>query len=498
MAFELDTFEQIVNGNLAPWLFPQELNTQKHWKEYLQVELSNATRQVHTRFQQKDKQWIISEVDTHLFDLQQLPAFLRLQQQVQVPEVEGEVLLDLLLARLSLEKSSITEWYHWQDGTGKVQLEAYLRIAWESLSYEEQRYSFYQQLMAEQVQLTEQNMRDFVRNTAPRQAIDNYLQKHQQALVRFSDQLTENLGVDQAALIKSSGSYLLTDVMRLILQQVDKLSAFLIQESTGYLDPDLPVPYSHKVLTLKQHQVLVEELSGLVKYQVKNTALQKLLQEVLDDFKALPQQPTSLRQLAYWQDFLPQLEKLLKGQSNPESEYYLTGLTAVNFNHPGFFSWCQNLIEQELAGQHTASVKLESLYYFQKQIRQVRPVTEHAFDIKQPTMQAQLSDWISEEIRYWQQVAENQSNLSPEIERIPSNMTVAQMALLIRLLRESELLPEQNKAQMFRTFSQLFLSHKGEEFSAHSLRGKYFQQNDHTIAIMRERLIEMLDFLDGL
>jgi hypothetical protein len=405
--------------------------------------------------------------------------------------------LELLLKELSVDQSSVSEWYHWQDETGEAQLEAYLHIALENLSYEEQRYCFYQQLLEEQVQLAEQNMRDFVRNTTSRQTVENYLQKHQQALVRFSDQLTENLGVEQPELT-GSGSYLLTDVMQLILQQVDKLSAFLIQEFAEYLDPDLPVPYSHKVLILNQHQVLVEELSGLVKDQVQNTALQKLLQEVLDDFKALPQQPTSLRQLKYWQEFLPQLNKLLKGQADQEPEYLLTGLTAINFNHPGFFTWCQNLIEQELDGQHTASAKLDRLYYFQKLIRQVRPVTEHAFDIKQLAMQAQLSDWISEEIRYWQQVAENQSNLSPEIERIPSNMTVAQMALLIRLLRESELLPEQNKAQMFRAFSQLFLSHKGEEFSAHSLRGKYFQQNDHTISIMRERLIEMLDFMDGL
>ena len=212
MAFELDIFEQLVNGNLAPWLFPQETNMQKHWQEYLQSGLSHATRQVHVRYRQQDGRWKISEIDFHLFDRQQLPAFLRLQQQVQVPEVEGETLLELLLDRLSLDKSSVSEWYHWQDETSEVQLEAYLRIAWESLSYEEQRYCFYQQLLTEQVQLAEQNMRDFVRNTTSRQTVENYLQKHQLALLRYADQLKDNLGSDQAA-FTPPGSYLLTDEM---------------------------------------------------------------------------------------------------------------------------------------------------------------------------------------------------------------------------------------------------------------------------------------------
>jgi len=152
----------------------------------------------------------------------------------------------------------------------------------------------------------------------------------------------------------------------------------------------------------------------------------------------------------------------------------------------------------EFLDTHRWTERLNPTIPISESARQVRPVIEHAFDIKQPAMQAQLSDWISEEIPYWQQLASNQSKQGEEVERIPTNMTVAQMALLIRLLRESELLPEQHKSQMFRAFSQLFLSHKGEIFSAHSLRGKYFEQNDHTIAIMRERLIEMLDFLDGI
>jgi hypothetical protein len=506
MAFELDIFEQVVNGSLAPWLFPKGINAQKHWQEYLHAELSYATRQVHVRYRQQNEQWIIQGVDAHLFDRQQLPAFLRLQRQVQVPEVEGKLLLGLLLEELSIDQSSISEWYHWQDETGEVQLEAYMRIAWESLSYEEQRFCFYQQLLEEQVRLAEQNMRDLVHTTASRQAAEIYLQKHQQALVRFSNLLTENLGTNQPS-HTLSGNYLLTDVLRLILQQVDRLSAFLFQEFTGYLDPDLPAPYSHKVLTLKQQRVLVEELSVLVEDRVtqgkvQDAALQKLLQEVLDDFKAMGQQPTSLRQLAHWQEFLPRLEKLLKGQADKEPLYYLTSLTAINFNHPGFVVWCQNLIEQDLDGQHTVSGKLDRLYYFQKQIRQVRLFTEHSFTPNQASVQTQLSDWIGEEIRYWQHKAQNEKNdtkeerRQPEIERIPTNMTIAQVALLLRLLQETDLLPTPNKARMFRAFAQILLTQNQQEIAAESLKAKYHQPDESSIRALKEKVKAMLDLLN--
>ena len=153
MAFELDIFEQVVGSNLAPWLFPQGSDLQKHWQDYLQNELTHATRQVHARFIQQDEQWNIREVNVRLFDRQQLPAFLQRQQEVQVPEVAGDILLDFLLSELSIERSSVSEWYHWQDETGEVQLEAYVRVAWEHLSFEEQRYCYFQQLLTEQVQM---------------------------------------------------------------------------------------------------------------------------------------------------------------------------------------------------------------------------------------------------------------------------------------------------------------------------------------------------------
>jgi hypothetical protein len=498
MAFELDIIEQLVNGNLAPWLFPQESEIQKYWQEYLQAELSQATQQVHVRFIQQDNQWIIHHVDAHLFDRQQLPAFMQLQHQVQVPEVEGEILLDLLLARLSLDISSVSEWYHWQDEAGEVHLEAYVRVAWEDLSYEEQRFCFYQQLLEEQVQLAEQNIQDFVRTTASRQAAENFLQKHQQALLSFSEKLIENLGQDQPV-FSSSGSYLLTDVLQLILQQVDRLSGFLLHEFTGLLDTDLPVPYSHIVLVMRKHQVLLEELSALVKDQIQDIALEKLLQEVLEAFSALTKQPTSLRQLYYWQTLLPHLNKLLKNQLNLEPEHYLTGLTAINFNHSGFLAWCQNLLEQEIAEEYTAQGKLDRLYYFQKQIRQVRPVTDLSFDPKQPSIKAQLSDWISEEIGYWQQKAENETiekKQNQDIERIPTNMTVAQLALLLRLLKATDLLPEQNKAKMFRAFAQILLTQNQQEIAAESLKAKYHQPDESSILALKEKVKAMLDLLN--
>ena len=497
MAYELDIFEQVVSGTLAPWLFPQGSDLQKHWQVYLQTELTCATRQVHARFQQQEKQWKISQLDARLFDRQQLPAFLQLKQEVQVPKVDGDILLDLLLSEISTDKSSVSEWYHWQDETGEVHLEAYVKIAWESLSYEEQRYCFFQQLLTEQVQLAAQHMRDYVHEQIARQAVEKYLQQHQQALLRFSGQIKENLG-DDVWSASSSGNYLLTDVLRLILQQVDRISVFLIREFAGYLSPDLPVPYSHKVLILKEQQVLVEELSARLSKQVRDKDLQSLLQEVLSSFRAIQQQPTSLRQLAYWQVFLPHLNELLKSQADQpdqETEYYLTGLVAINFNHPGFLAWGIHYLEQELAEQQTTAGKLDTLYYFQKQIRQVQTVTDLSFEPGQKSLLVQLSDWISEEIRYWQQMAENQSNLITEVERIPTNMTVAQMALLIRLLQETDLLPEKNKARTFRAFSQVLLSHKQQPIAAESLKAKYHQPDENSLRVMKEKVKAMLDFL---
>ena len=502
MAYALDILEQIIDGNLAPWLFPEETEKQALWQEYLQTPLSQATRQIHASFGKKTDhaQLDVQNVDIRLLDRRQPPAFVQLEHQVQQPTVSGEVLLDQLIEQLSLDPSTLQQWYHWQDEAGFLHLEAYVQVNWENLSFEEQRFSFFQQVLAEKGLLFEEKLKTYVHQSPSRLAVEKYMQDHQKALLRFCEKLIEQLGADQSVYGFSHG-YLLTDVARLILHRVEKLMAFLIQQYAEYLDQDTPVPYTHKVLMLSQHKVLLEELSVLVSDQVLDAALQRLLQEVLSTFKALPQLPASLRQLAYWQLFLPQLENLLKDKTlltDEAQEYYLLGLSAINFNQSDFIAWGIALIEQEISYQESTAGKLAQLYYFQKRLRQVRINTELSFDAAQKDAPTQFLGWITEEISYQQNQATQAPALSASQERIPTNMTVAQLALLLRLLRESELLPEQNKARMFRAFSQLLLSHKGEEISPDSLRGKYFQHDEHTMSIMRERLIEMLDFLDGL
>jgi hypothetical protein len=75
-------------------------------------------------------------------------------------------------------------------------------------------------------------------------------------------------------------------------------------------------------------------------------------------------------------------------------------------------------------------------------------------------------------------------------------MTVAQIALLLRLLQETELLPTHNKARMFRAFAQILLTHNQQEIAAESLKTKYHQPDESSLRVLKEKVKAMLHLLN--
>lgn len=85
---------------------------------------------------------------------------------------------------------------------------------------------------------------------------------------------------------------------------------------------------------------------------------------------------------------------------------------------------------------------------------------------------------------------------SPNDEKVKTTLSVAQLALLIRLFREVDIFPEQNQNNIFRRISGILSSTQQEAISDISVRGKFYQHDRHTISVLKDKVIAMLNYLN--
>ena len=509
MKYELSLFQQVIQGSLSPMFFPVELSPTEnldHWYKQLQQPPAEAVRQIHVQFQKVEEAFTVYTLRVQLINPYQSPTFQNPNHPVEVyPEQEilsGKALLVQVLEHLALSREAVLDWYHWQDEQQQVHLELYARYPLVALSPEERRYHYYQWLLLEQVGIVQQRMLAYVHQATSRKKASKYVQDHQQALLVFTSQVLQYLDEESPRVYTFTGDYGLPDVYRLIFMSLEQLISYVEEHFLQYLDTTAPAPYRRRVLQFASLTKQLDTLESFLQQSSVEGALLAVLDEPFEQIRQLHQREVSYRQLHYYQKLLQALEGLVKYQPTLTEELVVALLFRLNFNSPAFLQWLTGDIAQRLATTDTVEEKRSLLYYYRKHYKQLPLQPEDAYEYGQAAIDEQILAWISEEIRYWEQESVAQQSLtnteSSGRGRIKTTMTVAQIALLLRLFREVNLFPRQNQANVFRQFSSILYSLKQEEVSADSLRGKYAQHDSHTIDVLKEKVIAMLHFLNNL
>nr|WKN38682.1 hypothetical protein K4G66_08200 [Tunicatimonas sp. TK19036] len=501
MPYALTIIQQVVRGPLSPLSFPENALKLPRWYQLLTSLPTTCTKQIHVQFAQTHPEISIDSSQIRLVDSSQLPSFLAFQHQVQpVDNVSGEVLLTGVLHHYSLATEAVKEWYHWQDEQGQGHLELYAAYALDTLSFEEMRYVYFQQLLQEQVASVEHLMVETVHDTQSAKKAEKYVQDHQQVLISLSDQVLIHLAEESHQLYTISEQYSLVDVYKLIFRSLEALMVMLEQQFAQYLDASAPLPYRHRVVQTFQLNERLEALQAVLDGSPMNQDLLTVLEGLFTEIQQLAQKPTTYEQLRYYQRLVQELEAFTQ-QKTVTDESLLSVLLHMNFNSPAMRQWLVKHLQNQLDTQENRQQPLSLLYYYEKWYHQ-QPVPQGlAYDPMGPALQQHILSWIKEEIRYREKRADvpfpaTESSVSQD--KVKTNLSVAQIALLLRLCSEVGIFPEQNLSNLCRRFSSILHSLKEEDISAESLRGKYYEHDRRSVQVLKEKVIAMLNYLNQL
>lgn len=88
--------------------------------------------------------------------------------------------------------------------------------------------------------------------------------------------------------------------------------------------------------------------------------------------------------------------------------------------------------------------------------------------------------------------------LFTDTEKIALNLSVDQLALLIKLFKEQEIFKDIELAKLLKFFISNYTTVQGKAISFESLRNKYYNAESSTVSHVKGRLISMMNALNKL
>lgn len=224
------------------------------------------------------------------------------------------------------------------------------------------------------------------------------------------------------------------------------------------------------------------------KIKLRQSPLVDALQECMNEKLIVPEDHLTFRKVAYLKNLFHQLES---GTTIINDEYVREFFIYYNFNAAYFIEYEKSLIKSRLNDGNSMEENIALLRNEQMRIVQLKVKPGSSFEINQPCIRKQLNDWITNELKQIElndyKKANKDLQLDPEI-KIQTSLSVAKLAVLIRLMVVDKIIINKSVAPMLRSAAKLFTTLQKDEISFGSLETKYHAPDKATLNIIKEML----------
>lgn len=224
------------------------------------------------------------------------------------------------------------------------------------------------------------------------------------------------------------------------------------------------------------------------KIKLQQSPLVDALQECMNEKMIVPENHLTFRKVAFLKNLFHQLESVT---TIINEEYVRELFIYYNFNAACFIDYEIGLIKNRLHEENSLNENLAMLRTEQMRISHLRIKPDISFEITQPCIRKQLNGWIINEAKQLELSSLKKSGkdlqLDPEA-KIQTSLSVAKLAVLIRLMVVDKIIINKSVAPMLRSAAKIFSTLQKDEISFGSLETKYHAPDKATLNIMKEML----------
>lgn len=213
-----------------------------------------------------------------------------------------------------------------------------------------------------------------------------------------------------------------------------------------------------------------------------------VLQECINEKFTTPENYLSFRKVNYLKNIFRRIEC----STSVINEVFIRELLInYNFNSTAFIDFETSHIKNKLMIENSIDENIALLKTEQFRIAQLKDRPGVGYELNHPAVKKQLTDWIIEQIRNEELAILKSKNkdlqIAPE-SKIQTSLSVAKLAVLIRLLVADKIIINKSVAPMLRTIAKLFTTLQKDDISFGSMETKYHAPDKATLNIMKEML----------
>jgi hypothetical protein len=321
---------------------------------------------------------------------------------------------------------------------------------------------------------------------------EQYVKVNQTLLIRILD----NLFTYSQARPSNENMLLLYNA---ISQDMQSTLEFVEEFFNNYFDHNEKVPEPYLAAAKENMKKQVKQLK-LIGSKQENTDgfLTNILLDSIQHLFAGESIVITYRLLSYHKMLLNELlsQKVMQStQSIKQALYYL------NYNEENFVAYEYERLEELTKALLTHQEKIAALRYEQKNINQLPLKPNCCYDLSMPWLKDQINGWIDEEVKFLENMqlpAKVANNQNENEDKIHTSLSVAKLAVLLRLLVIDKIIINRTVAPMLRVAAKIFTTLKTDDISFGSLETKYHASDKATINAVKDMLFKWINILGKL
>lgn len=232
--------------------------------------------------------------------------------------------------------------------------------------------------------------------------------------------------------------------------------------------------------------------------KLNNSKLIQVFQQVVSQQSALQDISITCHQLFYLQNIIQEIETgLVFISENTLRDLFFYH----NFNSACFIEYELELLKTEMQSIPIHADKVSFLQGRLVLVSQLKLKAGTSFDSKELSAKKQIIEWINVEIKNIELKERNACGIDIQItpeSKIQTTLSVAKLAVLIRLLVVDKIIINPTIAPMLKTVSKFFTTLQKDEISFGSLETKYHAPDKATLKTMKEIMEKWMNILGKL
>lgn len=337
------------------------------------------------------------------------------------------------------------------------------------------------------------------------QSVRRYFTCHQHSLIMLSADLARYANHHKSGL--SSLDY--TVLCQYLLTALQQLLLFTTYQYTRFTDFNIWLPAGYRHIAAMRARKDMKDLSTrMLAFNIDP----KLVEVTLLPFKQLLSGNTS-DEITYGKVyFLTELHReihtlLSSKEALDKSNSLELCLLYLNYNSRSYFEYVIQKIYRYVKESESIPEQLEQLAFFQKTIHQVQVKPLIAYDHSFKSLQELLLDWIDQEILFLEMKLQTITRLNNKDKtimpaesqtdfKIKTELSVSQLAYLLKVFIEVNIIQSKSVAALLRIIPKLFKTKRAESLGFSSLESKYYKPETSTKKTVRDLLLRMVKHIE--